>query len=104
MSYINKAIKRSYAPVRRRKVNEPLDTYTILLHQGGSIISGLTVDEGKDGLRNLLVLPGEYRKGSLGELVSEGGISFVTRQGKKWIIRFSEFSFVINGREERQAT
>ncbi len=102
MSFINKTIKRGYKSPRPRAYNSLIDTFTIRLHADAKIISGLTIEEGTNGQRNLAVLPGDHRKGSLGSLVAEGGVSFMTRNGKKWFIRYSEFSFVFNGREVEQ--
>jgi hypothetical protein len=101
--FINKAILRGYKTPRKHGVNEPLPTFTVMLHADGSVIRGLGISdfppERLGGPRDLSVLPAEHRKGSLGNLISPGGVEFITRAGKKWFIKFTEFSFVVNGRE-----
>lgn len=99
MSCIHKAIIRGYSAPRRHRANEPLPVFTIRLHQGGGIIRGLSILNDHDGARDLTVLKADQRKGQMGNLVSPGYVEFQTRAGKKWPVRYPEFSFVINGRE-----
>ncbi len=94
MSFIHKAIRKSYHPAPRRGINTPIDTFSIRLHSGGDVIDGLTVDGGVDGPRDVSMLSPSDRRGAFGCLISPGGVHFITRQGKKWFIKFNEFSFV----------
>lgn len=99
MSFIHKAIIRAYKSPRPGPTGE----LSIRLHEGGSVFHGLTVVDAWPGPRDLSVLPGEHRKGASGNLVSPGHVDFITAKGKKWSIKFSEFSFLFNPRSLAKA-
>lgn len=56
----------------------------------------VTVEQVVDGPRDTSKLPKEHRPGAWGSLISNGGVTFLTRAGKKWHMKFNEFCFVIN--------
>lgn len=56
----------------------------------------LTIEQVVDGPRDRNPIPKELRDGALGNLTSQGGITFLTSAGKKWHMKFSELSFAIN--------
>lgn len=93
MSFINKAILRGLAAPRK---NDTVETLSIRLKADGKYVHGLTVDSSTDGPRSTAVLPAEHRKGSLGVLLSPGGVNFKTAKGKDFYLKFTEFSFVFN--------
>lgn len=109
MSFFNKNIWKSL-PIARSKgqqthnkaglqqVSYPPQRLTIRLHSDGSVVGGLTVDDVLPGERDLSVLPRDARQGASGNLVSPGGVHFLTKGNKKWFIKFSELSFLINRR------
>lgn len=99
MSFMNKAIRAGYKAPSLRGINDPLPEFSIRLHADGSIVRGLTIEDCYGGPRDLSQLPPEHRKGSVGNLVEPGHVNFITRNGKRWVIKLSEFSFLINGRE-----
>ena len=98
MSYISRAIWRAYKPAKPHHHDEPNPSFSIKLHEDGKVIHGLTIEDHRDGERNLAVLPAEHRRGSLGNLVHPGIILFNTAKGKRWQVRLDEFSFLFNSK------
>lgn len=101
MSFINKTIWSHYpaAKATKRTDDKPA-RFSIRLHADGSIISGLTVEDTIPGERDTSVLPKEHRAGSIGNLIGEGCLIFITKTGKKFSPRLGEFSFIFNSRKE----
>ena len=67
--------------------------YTVRLTSSGNLIHGLTIDSGYNGDR-------EKNQ----NLVAEGGVLFYTPAGKKFFLKYSEFSFVFNSPERKRIT
>lgn len=111
MSFINKCIWKHYAPAKSTakpaivsrdgiKFFPPPPRFSIKLASDGSIINGLTVEDTIPGERDTSVLPKEHRAGSIGNLIGEGCLIFITKTGKKFSPRLGEFSFIFNSRKE----
>lgn len=110
MSFFNKTIKKSYAPAKPKgkqthnkggaQVAYPPQLLSIRLHADGSVINGLTVDDVLNGERDVSVFKKLADKaGALGVLTQGGGVHFiVAKTGKKWFVKYNEFSFIINHR------
>ncbi len=66
--------------------DRPPQPHTIRLNADGKYVENLFVDETFDGDRD-----------DFNNLKYEGGVSFRTKAGKCWFMKFSEFSFVARG-------
>lgn len=68
---------------------------TVRLKEGNSV-HVLTVEQTVDGPRDKTRIPKEHQSSALGNLISSGGITFLTAAGKKWHMKLNEFSIVVN--------
>lgn len=64
--------------------------HTVQLRKGGDRFDDLEIEDVYDGDRD------ESRA-----LLTEGGVMFRTLKGKRWFMKFSEFSFVLNEPDAR---
>lgn len=71
----------------RNDPDRPPQPHTVRLHEDGKYVEGLYVDETHEGDRD-----------GAKNLMSGGGVSFRTKAGKCWFLKFSEFSFVAGGK------
>lgn len=80
--------------MKNNKYTTSEPTFAILYKESGKVIEGLTIDNVSEGVRDRKEIPNELRDQCMGNLVTPGGITFVTPAGKKWHMKFHEFSFV----------
>lgn len=69
--------------------------HTIRLNSNGKLFDGLDIENVSDGLRDRKCFPNELRDQAMGVLTAPGGVTFRTKSGKKWHLKFDEFSFHI---------
>lgn len=69
--------------------------FSIRLRESGDVFHGLTVDSVEDSKRDVSMLPKEHQHGAKGTIKEPGRICFITPAGKKWLMNFNEFSFLI---------
>lgn len=85
-TYIQKSIAKHLIP--QVPYSTKPERHDIRLHADGHILEGLELLETYEGERD-----------KRGTLTSIGSVEFRTPKGKKFICRFSEFSFLINSRK-----
>jgi hypothetical protein len=90
------AAMRNYKPGPSLIDPKPEIPTVIIKVYEGKDYHELTVEQVVDGPRDTSKLPKEHKQGAYGSLISNGGVTFLTRAGKKWHMKFSEFQFVIN--------
>jgi hypothetical protein len=88
----------SYKPGSNIMEDREKGELSIRLHSTGEVFHGLTVDSVEDSKRDTSTLPKEHQHGAKGSVKEPGRICFITPAGKKWLMNFSEFSFLIKAK------
>lgn len=69
-----------------------MNKHTIRLHADHHIVSDLEIDNCHEGARD-----------KQNTLTEQGGVEFITKARKRFFVKFTEFSFVINATERTLA-